>query len=90
MDIFSITINQSPHDINNTEKSERSVRPKIVNTVLRVKSELLKYSKTQFVLSEIEGQLLYSENKDTNKHFLQEGLQHNLKTRGEEAKLFYQ
>ena len=51
--------------------------------------EVLKYSKTQSALYErqIVGRLLYSENKDTNKHFQQEGLQNKLKSSKEETKL---
>lgn len=45
-----MTINQPPHTRNNIEKSERSVKPKIVNIVHRVKDEVLKYLKIQSVL----------------------------------------
>ena len=65
-----MTINQSPHPTNNVQKSERSIKPKIVNIVNRVRGKVLQYSKIQFVLSKTVGQLLYSENKDTNKYFL--------------------
>ena len=74
-----MTINQSPHATNNVQKSEWSIKPKIVNIVNRVRGKVLQYSKIQFVLSKIVGQLLYSENKDTNKYFLEEVLQHKLK-----------
>ena len=75
---------------NNVEESERSVKPKTVNIVYRVRGEVLKYSKIQFVLSKIIDQLLHSEIQDTNKCFLKEGLRHKLKSKGEGAKLFYQ
>ena len=90
---ISFTINDYkliPHAINNVEESDRSVKPKTVNIVYRVRGEVLKYSKIQFVLSKIIDQILHSEIQDTNKCFLKEGLRHKLKSRGEGAKLFYQ
>lgn len=53
IECISFNINDyksTPNTINNIEKSERSVKPKIVNIVHRVKGEVLKYLKIQSVL----------------------------------------